>query len=188
MVPRDLQESFVLGVAAAFGHEEDKDGSENVLKQLQSTNQMDDQMWLVRMKKAQWEEQAQWCRVGEGKRFAAEGRRRHPEGNVPTRRLFVSMAAGGRGGQHTDCHVMGNDLKRSVVSASISVSAQSKSVSTDMNTDSLWENTSGTNCSLIERSFISPELVPAHIPPAAERSEAMVKSTSMSTCSNGCDV
>ena len=44
---------------------------------------------------------------------------------------------GGRGGQHTDCHVMGNDIKRSVVSASIPVSAQSKRVSADINTDSL---------------------------------------------------
>ena len=38
MVPRDLQESFVLRFAAAFGHDEDKDRSENVLKQLQSTS------------------------------------------------------------------------------------------------------------------------------------------------------
>ena len=38
MVPRDLQESFVLRFAAAFGHDEDKDRSEIVLKQLQSTS------------------------------------------------------------------------------------------------------------------------------------------------------
>ena len=52
-------------------------------------------MWLVRMKKALWKSKSRpVAGVGEGDELGAEGRRRHPEGNVPTRKLFVSMAAG----------------------------------------------------------------------------------------------
>ena len=47
---------------------------------------------------------------------------------------------------------------------------------------------SGTISSLIETGLILPELVRAHIPRAAERSDAMVTSTSMSTCCKSCGV
>ena len=60
------------------------------------------EVWLVRMNKTLWksEKAGQW-RVGEGDELEAEGRRRHPEGNVPIRRLCVSMAAGAAVGVNT---------------------------------------------------------------------------------------
>ena len=65
-------------------------------------------MWLVRMTKAlEVKKQASRGLVKETSWERKEDAAT-PEGNVPTRWLFVSMAAGsGRGEQHTDCHVMG---------------------------------------------------------------------------------
>ena len=70
---------------------------------------MEDQVWLVRMKKALWKsKKAGQLRVGEGDKFGAEKRR--PPPRMKRAHQEVMCQPGSRlcsGGQNNDCHFMG---------------------------------------------------------------------------------